>query len=199
MKPEDIPFNMGFQYGNDLKEVPDDAIEMQKGVDFLNDQLKEHHELSKGKEAALLGQIGGYYRILGDLDKAEECLTKGKGILEEMGDRAHVMAMELRLASVYQFARKYSKAIEIYKSSLNEINNNPKDKKLEKQLDFALQHFGKCRFEQRFYGEALDLFMRAYEQRLVKGDLSLIDSTQKAIEITRLKLAEDDVEAEEEE
>jgi tetratricopeptide (TPR) repeat protein len=48
-------------------------------------------------------------------------------------------------------------------------------------LDFPYQHYGKCKFDQQRYADALQLFEQALELRRSKGDQELIDSTQLAI------------------
>ncbi|WP_391205271.1 tetratricopeptide repeat protein [Psychrobacillus sp. L4] len=48
-------------------------------------------------------------------------------------------------------------------------------------LDFAYQHKGKCLLELGQMDIALDYFQEAMKLRLAKGDQSLIDSSQKAI------------------
>ena len=108
-------------------------------------------------------------------------------ILKEFNRPDQIFAMNLRLAIILQYRGNYTKASEIYKNSIKEIEEG-KNKINLKYLDFVFQHYGKLKFDQGFYKEALELFMRAYEERIVKGDLELVSSTEFAIAQTRKKL-----------
>jgi tetratricopeptide (TPR) repeat protein len=186
MKKDEIPFNMNFTYGNDLREVPDDPEQMRKGVDYLKEKLEEEQD-GGAAEAALRSQLAGYCRIMGDLELAKEHYQKAKDILKEAGKEQHIFAIQLRMAIVYQWDGRFKNADEIYSKSI-EKSRRSSDKTIQKYLDFALQHYGKSKFEQGQFDSALDCFMEALELRLIKGDLTLIESTQKAIEVTRSKL-----------
>ncbi len=166
----EFPFNMNFTYGDDLKEVPEDAVAMKKGADWLQEKIDELDESDKVQQTILLSQLSGFARILGDLDLAETSIVQAIEILKEFKREDQIFAMNLRLAIVYQYRANFAKADQIYTSSLKEIETSG-DKKLKKYHDFVLQHYGKLKFDQGFYKEALDYFMRAYEERIVKGDL----------------------------
>ena len=49
-------------------------------------------------------------------------------------------------------------------------------------LDFAYQHKGKCLLELEDISQASEYFQKAMELRIKKGDVSLIASTQLAID-----------------
>ncbi len=183
----EFPFNMNFTYGDDLKEVPEDAVAMKKGADWLQEKIDELDESDKVQQTILLSQLSGFARILGDLDLAETSIVQAIEILKEFKREDQIFAMNLRLAIVYQYRANFAKADQIYTSSLKEIETSG-DKKLKKYHDFVLQHYGKLKFDQGFYKEALDYFMRAYEERIVKGDLELLSSTEFAIAQTRKKV-----------
>ena len=188
MKPEDMPFNMSFHYGDDLREVPDDPEQMRKGIEWLQERLDGEGN-DDIQQAALMSQIGVFSRILGDLDNAEQMLIQAHTLLKEMGSPIHAFATNLRLAVVFQWRKNYSKSDDIYFKSLKKIRTS-KDPKVLKYLDFVLQHYGKSKFEQGFFNEALELFMEGYEARLAKGDMDLISSTEAAISACRKKLGE---------
>ena len=184
---KDFPFNMEYTYAEDLREVPIDAVAMKKGLDWLEEKLSEVSDDDKVQQTILYSQLSGFARILGDLDLAEQYIVQALEILKEFNRPDQIFAMNLRLAIILQYRGNYSKASEIYTNSIKEIEES-KDKKKLKYLDFVFQHYGKLKFDQGFYKEALDFFMRAYEERIIKGDLELISSTEFAIAQTRKKL-----------
>lgn len=52
-------------------------------------------------------------------------------------------------------------------------------------LDFAYQHKGKCLLELEELSEAEGCFQKAMDLRIRKGDESLIDSTQRALNFVK--------------
>lgn len=180
MSKLDIPFNMEFSFGDDLREVPEDSEQMRKGLEWLQDKLVELGPEDSSKAALLLTQIAGYARIMGDYTLSEKCFLDSIRVFEEAGKTELVFANKLRMAVLYQHQKNYTKSSEIYTKSIHFIRNS-KNSKVKNYLDFALQHYGKQKFEQKMFKEALDLFMEAYELRLAKGDLDLMSSTEIAI------------------
>lgn len=187
MKASDIPFNMNFSYGDDLREVPEDSEQMRKGLDWLQDKVVELGPDDSKKAAVLLAQIGGYARIMGDFELSEKCYLDAIKAFEDLKASEQVFATKLRLAVTFQYQRKFSKSTEIYEKAIK-IMRSSKSASVRNYLDFAIQHFGKQKFEQGFFSEALDYFMEAYELRIVKGDLDLVASTEFAINKTKEKL-----------
>lgn len=187
MKASDIPFNMNFSYGDDLREVPEDSEQMRKGLDWLQDKIVELGPDDTKKAAVLLSQIGGYARIMGDLDLSEKCYLDAIKAFEELKASEQLFAAKLRLAVTFQYQRKFSKSTEIYEKAIK-IMRTSKSPAVRNYLDFALQHYAKQKFEQGFYSEAMDMFMETLELRIVKGDLDLVASTELAINKTKEKL-----------
>ncbi len=187
MKKSDIPFNMNFSFGDDLREVPEDSHQMKKGLDWLQDKLVELGPEDNKKAAVILSHIGGYARIMGDLELSEKCYLDAIKVFEELKMSEQVFASKLRLAVTYQHKGNTSKSSEIYTKAIKVIKGS-KSQSVRGYLDFALQHYGKQKFEQKLYQEALNLFMEAYELRIIKGDLELLSSTELAISKTREKL-----------
>lgn len=187
MKTSDIPYNMKFSYGDDLREVPEDSEQMRKGLDWLQDKIIELAPDDTKKAAVLLAQIGGYARIMGDFDLSEKCYHDAIKSFESLKATEQVFATKLRLAVTYQFQKKFTKSTEIYEKAIK-IMRSSKSPAVRNYLDFALQHFGKQKFEQGFFQEALDFFMETYELRIVKGDLDLVASTEFAINKTKEKI-----------
>lgn len=187
MKKSDIPFNMEFSYGDDLREVPEDTHQMKKGLDWLQDKLVELGPDDNKKAAVLLSHIGGFARIMGDFDLSEKCYLDAARVFEELKMSEQVFATKLRLAVTYQYKGNHTKSSEIYSKAIQVIRSS-KSQSVKAYLDFALQHYGKQKFEMKLYQDALDLFMETLELRIIKGDLELISSTEFAISKTREKL-----------
>lgn len=188
---KDFPFNMNYSCAENLLEVPEDAVEMRKGVDWLEEKIQSLEGPDKAKdkvqETILLSQLSGFARIIGDIELAESSLCKAIELLKEFKREDQVFAMNLRLGMIYQAKRNFSAAEDIYSSSLKKIKSSS-DKKLKKYHDVILHQYGRLKFEQGFFQDALDYFLSAYEERLVKGDLEQLSATEYAIAQTRKKL-----------
>ena len=61
-------------------------------------------------------------------------------------------------------------------------------KEVSEYLHFAIQHLGKCYFDQQEYDVALQCFNDSLEIRKKIGDAALIESTQFAIRITKERI-----------
>ncbi|BDA65879.1 hypothetical protein CAL7716_000450 [Calothrix sp. PCC 7716] len=86
----------------------------------------------------------------------------------------------IRLAHVYQWQKQYAKSEELFKEAITLCQTKPE---ISTYLDFAYQHLGKCKFDQKQYEQALHYFEQAKQLRIKKSDSSLIESTQLAINI----------------
>jgi len=188
VKLEDIPFNMKFDYGDDLREVPEDSEQMRKGLGWLQERLEETNAEEAAKASILLNHISGFARIMGDFDLAEKSILGAISILEDLGKKEQIFAMKLRMAIIFHYQKRFSKAEEIFSIALGLVRKG--NKGAVKYSDFIFQHYAKLKFDQKFYRDAMDLFMEAYEARMVKGDLELLASTEHAITICRSKLEE---------
>lgn len=111
----------------------------------------------------------------------------------------------LRLAHVLQWRHRFSEADLLFGLALEAAHHYGEHaasiehaRRLE---SFALQHWGKCRYDQAlevhadqarpFLGEALALFVQALEQRVEAGARAdEVASTRQAIRATRARLAE---------
>ena len=183
----EYPHNMNYTYGRDLKEVPEDAVAMKKGLDWLLEKLESTPAEDKVELIKVNSQISNFARILGNLDLAETCIVDAISLLKEFDREDQVFAMNLRLGAIYHYQKNYIKAEEVFSSSLKAVEQGTISK-IGKYSDFILYSYGKLKFEQGFFKEALDLFLAAYEQRLIKGDLELISATDFAIAETRKHL-----------
>lgn len=178
MRPSDIPYDVGFHFDENLREVSDSPADMQRAVTFLEDRLSVANDDEAGD---ILGLLGVYSRILGDLEAAERYLTRAVDLTRVQGKPRAVVANELRLAHVFQWQRSFAKADQLYEDV---IHRCVRDADLGVYLDFAWQHYGKSLFDQGRYDEAAECFEHALDIRLPAGNQDLIASTRLALDRT---------------
>lgn len=73
MQIENIPFEMGYTFDENLREKPLSLAEMKQGITFLKTNLA-HSDISYAKQCGL---IGVYDRIVENLSGEQILLTKG--------------------------------------------------------------------------------------------------------------------------
>lgn len=189
----DIPFNINFSLDENLKEIPDNIDDMNRAINFLETKLIEESQ-DDYERMRLSGIVGTLYRILGDLDMAEEHINSAIAASNNLRDRRAQLENLLRLAYVYQVREQYDLADRIYKQVIeacevsrdatNPVNRNP----FKNDLDLAYQYYGKCLYDQGDFFNALHMFEKALRIRTQKGDPVEIGSTEHAIKITQQKL-----------
>lgn len=188
----DIPYNINFSFDDNLKEIPDNADEMRQAVDHLETRLIEDSQ-DDYERMRLSGLVGSLYRILGEYDMAEEHINLALAVSNNLRDRRAQYRNLMRLAHVYQRRKQYSVADRIFKQVIEACESSiiidDDDSPLQNDLASAYQHYGKCLFDQGHYEIALHMFEKALQIREHKSDISLINMTKHAIQITREKLA----------
>jgi tetratricopeptide (TPR) repeat protein len=182
VKSLDVPFNMQTKVNDSLREEPLDHNQMEKGVDWILDQMKssEDSDFIAGQSAA----VGSFYRILGDLEKSQMYLEDALKYFGDNGQKGQELITNLRLATTYHWMGKFGKAENMLAQIISFIieKNN---KKLAGYLDFAYLSLGKCLFDQKRYSESQDYFLKSLDIRLQKGNVELIEATQFALEKVR--------------
>ncbi|MFJ5770498.1 hypothetical protein [Psychrobacillus sp. NPDC093180] len=123
----------------------------------------------------LYGNIGNLYRIVGKTNLAIESLQ----IAITLGESKQINNV-IRLGEALKYDGQHEQALNKFDEAIELCVNNTTF------LDFAFQHKGKCLLELGQTSLAADYFRKAMQIRLIKGDQSLIDSTQKAIDFTYL-------------
>lgn len=78
------------------------------------------------------------------------------------------------------FTSRRGKAFSMNRNCIDNIDNM-----LDTFLEFALQHKGKCLMEMGRLDEAEIEFIKAFKLRKFKGDIALINSTEKALELVK--------------
>lgn len=173
----EIPFDVSYHFDNNLRDVPNNPAQMQQAIDFL--QCKLQQETTERTKIYLLGLLGVYARMLHNFSLAQKALTSALNLSTSIGDEKSIIVNMIRLAHVYQWQQQYTKSKEIF---LKAVTLCQTKQEISIYLDFAYQHLGKCMFDQKEYQQALYYFKQAQDIRLKKGDLSLIESTQLAID-----------------
>ena len=170
-------FDVSVFFDENLREVPNNPHEMALALKHL---ITEFERLEpKGEERIKqLGQIGSYARILKQFEIAEAAINEALNLCKSNGDAPREVVNLIRLAHIYQWQGQYSESNRLFSLLLERTRSELEAFYLE---DFVLQHTGKNYFEQQRYAEALELFERALEIRVAKGDESLIESTEVAI------------------
>lgn len=185
MKLADIPFNTNTSFSEDLREIPEDFEQFREGIEWLKNKIEES-ELESLDRGVMLSLCGGLSRIVMDLDQALEQLKEALRIFQTHSKIVPEFVCQIRLAHTYQYKEDFVAAEEIFLKLLQELKANPKHP-CSDHLDFVFQHYGKCLLEMNYLEKAETLFLKALEIRLAKGDLELIESTQKALHCLSLK------------
>lgn len=178
--------NLKFSFDEELREIPDDITDVALAIGLLRLQAKETQDLTQ--KTTILGQLGGWLRIMGELDEAEEILKEALTLIDGMTkvNPMRQLAARLRLAHVYQWKKDFKKSTPMFLSVLQDAQ----DKSMPEDLiAFIHQHLGKNFFDQSLYPEALSHFEKALEIRRQSGDQELIKSTSWAIEQTEQRLS----------
>jgi tetratricopeptide (TPR) repeat protein len=178
-----IPFNVKYHFDENLREVPESRTAMEQAVDFLKTQLLNRTGIEDEDNMRLHSLIGAYSRILGDYPTAEKHLKKALAYSEQLDDARPSIVNLIRLAHVYQWEGKFDKSNAMFDNLIEMCEGD-----YESLLDTVYQHAGKNRFDQEQYVEALALFEKALELRQSKDNPSLIESTEHAIHITKLRM-----------
>lgn len=177
-------FDLSFHYGDNLQDIPNNVEEIRKAVAFWQSQLRQSG-LDVVERIRLLGRIGGYARTLRELEQAEQALTTALELSKFIENRRFEAANSIKLAHVYQWQQRYAESEALFEAVIVFCQENAE---AAPYLDFAYQHFGKCKFDQQKYAEALDYFEQALAIRLKKDESELIASTELAITTTRSRL-----------
>ncbi len=168
---------MNYTIGDNLREIPDDREEFEKGIIFLEQKLADANtNLEKAKHLSKLGVLN---RIIGNLDKSFQQLTDAQLIIRDLDNEKLYLVNEIRLATTLQFQGEFEVAEKIHSTLEQQIHANDRHHDL---LDFIYQHKGKNYFEWGKLDLALVEFEKALSIRKIKGDETLIHSTEIAIQ-----------------
>jgi tetratricopeptide (TPR) repeat protein len=178
-----IPFDVSYHFDEHLRDVPNNADQMRLAVNWLICQQK--NSLDVPVQQQLLGLIGVYSRMLGDLNSAHDYLQQSLALSEQLEDERSKTVTRIRLAHVYQWQKQYNLCDRLLVEEIYRCQTQPI---LKPYLDFAYQHAGKSKYEQGDYQTAYQYFLQALIIRQQKGNAELLDSTHLALEKTRYQI-----------
>ena len=176
-----IPFDVSYYFDDRLRDIPNSPVQMQQAVNFLQSEFAKSSD-NISQQIYLAGLIGGYTRMLHDFEISEQALNTALQLCDRINDKRSKIANSIRLAHLYQWQQKYELSEAWFDKILKQCKN---DSDLTSYLDFAYQHAGKCKCDRGKYKEAEYYFNRALEIRWQKGDRSLIESTQLALNVVQ--------------
>ena len=184
---EDLPFDVSTHIDENLRDVANNPDEMTQAFHHLFAVYRDEEHEPRNK-IELLGRIGSYARIVGLLEIAHETLTQAITQSHAMGDELLILINEARLAHVYQWKRDFEMSNKFFEELLERVKNS---ESFGKHKDFIYQHAAKNLFDQERYSQALELFERAHDIRVAKGDKELLESTALGIAATKKRIGID--------
>ncbi|HLR63287.1 MAG TPA: tetratricopeptide repeat protein [Lentibacillus sp.] len=184
MNISDIPHDMTFKFGPNLREVPLNKMDMLHGMMYLQKQLDDE-TLKEAEKGKLHGLLGYFLRVIGELNESKKHLNQAITIFRELNRKQSVFVNRLRLANTYQWHNDFDTSNKMFDELLKTAENDPD---YAEYRDFVYQHQGKNLFDQEKYREALDYFHKALELRTGNRNSELIKSTETAIETCEKKI-----------
>lgn len=181
----EIPFDVSYYIGEDLRDIPNDATQMRHALSWLCSQLEE--EIDSDRQIRLLGLMGSYARMLRQLPTARQYISEAIEQARAIRDSRLETINRIRLAHICHWQERYAESEALFEEAIVSCQRSAE---LSEYLDFAYQHAGKCKYDQQQYEAALAYFEKARSLRMKKADSSLISSTQYAINRTLEKLAD---------
>lgn len=188
-------YNLNYRFAADMRATPEDAASMQAYVDFLIAEvrkLKIEESAAPGRIPAnvralvkLLGEIGSYSVILRKPEVGRNALEKSLALIEQYQLGLAVWAVHtIRYGDVLCFQKDFLGAETAFRSVLELAERSPE---LTELVDFAWQHLGKLHFDEKKPKDAEACFLKALEIRKKKGVKELIDSTEFALRVLRMR------------
>lgn len=177
MKIADIPHNMKFKFGPNLREVPLAQMEMLQGMVYIKEQLNSN-TYSDHEKSTMYGLLGYFLRIIGELEESKKYLNQAIEVSEKTDNQQSVFVNKIRLANTYQWENNFDVSNNMFEELLKTVEKDPD---YHVFLDFVYEHHGKNLFDQKEFQRALDYFNKALEIRLEGGNKELISATEHAI------------------
>ncbi|KOP71430.1 hypothetical protein AMS59_18605 [Lysinibacillus sp. FJAT-14745] len=165
-----------------LREKTSNPFRLKEIIDIAENLLE--NLTNEDEKYFLMGTLGNLYRIYGEPQKAVKILTKCVTIASNQNNSNREIVSLIRLGEAIKYNDGPMKALEVF----NEVLDKCKTNNHLLYLDFAIQHKGKCLLEIGEIAEAEKCFKEALKLRELKEDVSLIESTQQALNfIKKLK------------
>lgn len=157
-----------------LREKCSNEDFLQKVISELDRAILDWNTLSPLEDLLFLyGAIGNLYRIKGEAKSSIDALSKAVELSE--GNKKIVNL--IRLGEALKYAGEHQLALSMFNAVIEQCAKQ----EYSQLLDFAYQHKGKCLLELEEISGANGCFRKAMDLRVRKGDESLIDSTQSAL------------------
>lgn len=167
-----------FDENDFLREKCSNEVALQMVIRDFDRAIFEGTNRSQSEELIFLyGAIGNLYRIKGEVKPAIEALSKAV----ELSEGNKQISNLIRLGEALKYAGQHQQAL----SKFNDAIDQWAKQQSSRLLDFAYQHKGKCLLELEEIREADGCFQKAMYLRVQKGDESLIDSTQRALNFVK--------------
>ena len=173
-----IPFNLEYQIDKSLREVPIEAAEFRKGIEFLKTEIAHLKGIEKARACSKLGSL---QRIQGELVESLHSLHLAGTLLKTFSNPRLSIINSLRLAQTFQFQGELYRSqhgILCFEKAFESDSSN------SDLHDFVFQHRGKYYFDQGNFELAKEYFLKALALRKEKGNSELINSTEFALEVT---------------
>lgn len=170
-----------FHFNRDLHEVPDSYDEFQI---YIENIIKKLMDLPVEKQRDLFTHLGVAYRILKQLERAEEFLARA---LDLCGDNEEIIfTAKIRLAHCFQWQKRFELSNAMFKELQTELSHKIKNFKL---ISFFWQHKGKNEFDQGHFTKALSCFEKSLRIRTEQEfSQDLIESAQIAVSEAKNRL-----------
>ncbi|GAB0170013.1 tetratricopeptide repeat protein [Lysinibacillus sp. CTST325] len=164
-----------------LREKTFNPFRLKEMIDIAEDLLA--NSTNEDEKYFLMGTLGNLYRIYGEPQKAVNILTETIASNQNNSNREIVSL--IRLGEAIKYNGNPMKALGIF----NEVLVKCKANNNLLYMDFVIQHKGKCLLEIGEIAEAEKCFNEALKLREIKGDVSLIESTQQALNFIKIRNA----------
>ncbi|WP_371589131.1 hypothetical protein [Streptomyces virginiae] len=173
-------------HGDDLRMVPTDHNQLSAAVKELRAELRAlPADTDDSRARALARWIGIGLVSLGSYGDGSTFLRQALDLAAASGNTRAVIAAELNLGDAYRYAGEAETADVLYRKALDTARSQHPE-----LVDFALQHFGKHLMEQGDLVLAHAHLREAWQLRSAKGDTSLIESTQAALDRVNLLIGQ---------
>lgn len=176
-----IPFNMRITWSSELREQPEDLDQMRAGVGFLKDRLAQAS--SPLERAQVLGWLGAYLRIVGELEESKKSFEEAISLAESVGEKKLVTTLQVRLSTTLHWLEEYEQCEALLSVLRKQLANDPG------RMDYVHQHYGKLLIDLGKFNEARTELELALQLRRKKGEPELIQSTLQALDLLdRMKI-----------
>jgi tetratricopeptide (TPR) repeat protein len=165
------------RFDENLREVPRWPDRIAYAIRRGRKQLQESRDEGNDTQVMrTLGYLTDACRVAGELDAAVGYGQEALDLARSAGNRNAEIANLIRLGEAHKYRDEHEIAETLLREALALTTENAAP-----LHDYALQHLGKCLFDQGRYDEAIELLEQALTLRRAKGNQQLIESTERAV------------------